>query len=288
MDTVAASIAEVAKHHHGGEIHPHPPHPRPHPHYVEHVTAAGVRTLTLVTIIMAVAFCVFVGSAIGRKGSDRAHAFLGFFICGMAALSYFAMSTQEGAIDIHVHGGYRQVFYARYIDWFVTTPLLLLDVLLLSGASIGDTLWIVAADVLMIITGLISAMVHHGQWTWFIIGCIAMLAVFYGLFVPARNAAYARSNEVGSLYTSLVAMLLVLWTCYPIVFAMAEGTGRISSNKEVLLYGILDVLAKVVFGAILVSRAPATPQGSSFLERSINAPLLGQNVGVDDNLADPL
>jgi len=57
----------------------------------------------------------------------------------------------------------------------VTTPLLLLDVLLLSGASIGDTLWIVAADVLMIITGLISAMVHHGQWTWFIIGCIAMV-----------------------------------------------------------------------------------------------------------------
>jgi len=122
MDTVAASIAEVAKHHHGGEIHPHPPHPRPHPHYVEHVTAAGVRTLTLVTIIMAVAFCVFVGSAIGRKGSDRAHAFLGFFICGMAALSYFAMSTQEGAIDIHVHGGYRQVFYARYIDCEYSWP----------------------------------------------------------------------------------------------------------------------------------------------------------------------
>ena len=27
--------------------------------------------------------------------------------------------------------------------------------------------------------------------------------------------------------------LLVLWTCYPIVFALAEGTGKISSNKEV-------------------------------------------------------
>ena len=36
---------------------------------------------------------------------------------------------------------------------FVTTPLLLLDVLLLSGCSIGDLLWIIAADVLMIITG---------------------------------------------------------------------------------------------------------------------------------------
>ncbi len=30
-----------------------------------------------------------------------------------------------------------------------------------------------------------------------------------------------------------MTFLLVLWTCYPIVFALAEGTGKISSNKEV-------------------------------------------------------
>ncbi len=39
--------------------------------------------------------------------------------------------------------------------------------------------------------------------------------------------------QIGSLYTGLVASLLVIWTCYPIVFALAEGTGKISSNKEV-------------------------------------------------------
>ena len=35
----------------------------------------------------------------------------------------------------------RDVFYARYIDWFVTTPLLLLDLLLLSAVPVGTVLW---------------------------------------------------------------------------------------------------------------------------------------------------
>ena len=30
---------------------------------------------------------------------------------------------------------------ARYIDWFFTTPLLLLDVLLIAGTTFGTTLW---------------------------------------------------------------------------------------------------------------------------------------------------
>lgn len=35
----------------------------------------------------------------------------------------------------------RDVFYARYIDWFITTPLLLLDLLLLSAVPVSTVLW---------------------------------------------------------------------------------------------------------------------------------------------------
>ena len=53
------------------------------------------------------------------------------------------MAQQEGA------GSYsKQKFIlpsmnmqARYIDWFFTTPLLLLDILLIAGVSFGTTLW---------------------------------------------------------------------------------------------------------------------------------------------------
>jgi bacteriorhodopsin len=271
-------VLDVAKH---GHIFP--PHGK---HIVEHITSKGVSWLQFVTIVMTVAFFVFVGAAVSRTGKNRANALCSYTIAGIAALSYLAMATQTGSVVINVGGADRQIFYARYIDWLFTTPLLLLDVLLLSGIAIGDLIWIVVADILMILTGLISALVTEGQWVWFTIGCVAMLAVFYGLLGPGRQMAYGRSDTVGRSYTGLVVYLLVLWTLYPIVFALAEGTGKITPDKEVVLYGILDILAKVVFGAIVVSVAPHQEStGESFLEKNIAAPLLGRS---DDNIDDTL
>lgn len=66
-------------------------------------------------------------------------------------------------------------------------------------------------------------------------------------------------------------MTVVLWTGYPIVFALTEGKGRISPDAEVIVYGVLDVVggaealqtglatngyppqfAKIVFGMYLL------------------------------------
>jgi hypothetical protein len=38
-------------------------------------------------------------------------------------------------------------------------------------------------------------------------------------------------------------MIIVLWTGYPIIFALTEGKGRISVDAEVICYGILDVVS---------------------------------------------
>jgi bacteriorhodopsin len=32
-----------------------------------------------------------------------------------------------------------------------------------------------------------------------------------------------------------------LWTAYPIVWALSEGTNKISVNTEIIAYGVLDV-----------------------------------------------
>ena len=50
-------------------------------------------------------------------------------------------------------------------DWAITTPLLLLDILLLAGLSIGDTLWILFADIAMIVTGLFGALLPN-RYKW--------------------------------------------------------------------------------------------------------------------------
>ena len=38
-------------------------------------------------------------------------------------------------------GNLRSIYYARYVDWFFTTPLILLDVILMGNVALGATLW---------------------------------------------------------------------------------------------------------------------------------------------------
>lgn len=64
---------------------------------------------------------------------------------------------------------YRQVLWARYVDWALTTPLLLLDLGLLAGLSGVHLLSAIVADVIMILTGLFAAFgsEHTAQkWGW--------------------------------------------------------------------------------------------------------------------------
>lgn len=72
-----------------------------------------------------------------------------------ARLNYFAGSlriepdstllqaSQGGSTYIYQYRGnnLRQIYWARYVDWFFTTPLLLLDILLIAGVPVGTTMW---------------------------------------------------------------------------------------------------------------------------------------------------
>ena len=46
-------------------------------------------------------------------------------------------------------------------------------------------------------------------------------------------------------------------SAYPVVWALCEGTGRLSADTEVLLFGILDVIAKPVWGLWIVLAIPS-------------------------------
>jgi bacteriorhodopsin len=65
----------------------------------------------------------------------------------------------------HVH---RQVYWARYVDWLLTTPLLLIDLGLLAGLNGASIFSAVVADVVMILGGLFAAFSwnHKAKWGW--------------------------------------------------------------------------------------------------------------------------
>lgn len=88
----------------------------------------------------------------------------------------------------------RQVYWARYIDWLLTTPLLLLDLALLAGLSPATTVSIMIVDVFMILTGLFSGLVpaaysdgSRARWLFYAVSCVALLIILYTLIVNGRQ-----------------------------------------------------------------------------------------------------
>lgn len=152
------------------------------------------------------------------------------FITTFAFLSYFAMATGDGiaykqATEVEhnkhvpdiVHYVYREVYYARYIDWTLTTPLLLLDLALLAGLSGANILVAIVADLIMILTGLFAAFgSHDGQkWGWYAFGCIAYLVVVYQLAFNGRAAAAGKDGKTKAFFGAIAGFTLILWTIYP-------------------------------------------------------------------------
>ena len=56
------------------------------------------------------------------------------------------------------------------------------------------------------------------------------------------------------LFMKLLGIFTLLWFIYPILWVLGtEGTRTLSLTGEVLVFAVIDVLAKVGFGIVLVT-----------------------------------
>jgi bacteriorhodopsin len=194
-----------------------PPIP-PHLNHPEEITKMGETYLWVVFAVMAAGVVVF--TALTRRAAYRFRALYvtNLLILIFAAISYFAMATGIGKTvihsDPHHRSNYRDVYYARYIDWIFTTPLLILDLTLLSGLPIAETVILIVANEIMIVTGIIAAL-HPSlkyRWGFYAFSCTAFLYVIWALVTSARSYAFLRHPKVGSLYNQVSLALVVVWT----------------------------------------------------------------------------
>ncbi len=178
----------------------------------------------------------------------------------LAACSYFAMAVGQGSVLRHsdVGAGFDYNFYfARYLDWLFTTPLLLtaLSLTAMHGAlrRPGLLLGVVVSDVIMILTALffgLSAVVWI-KWTWFAISCGAFLAVYYVIWTGLRDEANTQREDVRATFVRNAALLSVVWFVYPLVLLVdPEGLNLIGSTASVGAIVVLDLVAKVVYGLL--------------------------------------
>jgi len=226
------------------------------------ITTHGSDWYWAVTAVMFVSSFVFIGLSFRVSRDRRIFHYITAAITLVASIAYFTMASNLGyaaiAVEFHrtdpkVAGLYREIFYVRYIDWFVTTPLLLLDLLLTAGMPWPTILYTILIDEIMIVTGLVGALVVSSyKWGYFVFAMFALFFIAYNVVLVGRAHAGSINANVGKTYTLCGAWTIFLWFLYPIAWGLSEGGNVISPDSEAVFYGILDILAKPVFGTILL------------------------------------
>merc|ERR1711976_619020 len=99
-------------------------------------------------------------------------------------------------------GDGRQFYFARYIDWGLTTPLMLHSLVHFAGASDDTSIYMFFMDVLMIVAGLIASVVDGGfKWFFFAFAILTFLPVIHYI-------CWLRSKVVDARLTTLFLLEL--------------------------------------------------------------------------------
>lgn len=114
-------------------------------------------------------------------------------------------------------------------------------------------LYTLMLDEIMIITGLVGALVASSyKWGYFVISMFALFGIFYNVVFVARNHARVLGSVVSRTFLLCGVWTMGLWFIYPIAWGVSEGGNVISPDSEAVFYGVLDIMAKPVFGALLL------------------------------------
>jgi bacteriorhodopsin len=149
----------------------------------------------------------------------------------------------------------------RYVDWLLTVPLLLIELILVMGLSKAETasksIKLGSAAALMIILGYpgeVSGGIDSTRFIWGALSMIPFLYIVITLFSGLSSSISKQAEDVRGLISAARWVVILSWCFYPVVyfapFVMTLSGGSAVTVIEVG-YTIADVIAKAVFGVMI-------------------------------------
>jgi bacteriorhodopsin len=215
-------------------------------------------------VAMAAGTLYFVMERGDLKPQHRIAATYAAIITFIAAIMYWIMTDIVGFFDQSA-GEVGATMPYRYIDWLLTTPLLLVEfgviVAIAGAATKGFVSRLVIADIIMIVTGYLGEVGTEGEVStivWFVISSLAWLYIVYAVFQVKLDGMPAYAASAVKVMRRFV---MFGWAIYPIGTATEEfmklSGADVSAAVAIaaIVYVIADVLNKVGFGMIAVNAA---------------------------------
>jgi len=140
----------------------------------------------------------------------------------------------------------------------------------------------ILADEVMIVTGLVGALTSSTyKWGYWTFAMLAFFYVIYSLVITGRSYANALAPEVGKVYLLCGVLTVGVWFLYPIAWGVSEGGNVIHPDGEAIFYGILDVIAKPVFGTLLIlGHRNVTSQMVGITVMDFQDPIVREKAGI--------
>ena len=147
----------------------------------------------------------------------------------------------------------------RYVDWLLTVPLLMIELILVMKLSASET-WSKATR-LGLLAAVMVVLGYPGEisddattrWIWWGAAMIPFVWIVYELFVGLSKSIAAQPENVRGLVDSARWLTLVSWSFYPVVFIfpMIGLTGGVAETAVQVGYTVADIVAKAVFGVVI-------------------------------------
>jgi bacteriorhodopsin len=167
-----------------------------------------------------------------------------------------AYSLQDGVLTVT---GYAFNDAYRYVDWLLTVPLLLIELVLVMRLSQQETtsksLTLGFAAALMIVLGYPGEIADDNttRAIWGTLSTIPFLYIVWQLFVGLGKSIESQPESVRGLIKKARLLTFASWGFYPIVYMIPYtnfGGGAVETGVQVG-YTIADIVAKAGLGILI-------------------------------------
>ncbi|GJE85618.1 family A G protein-coupled receptor-like protein [Phanerochaete sordida] len=211
-----------------------------------HITNHASDWLWSVFSVMTVSMVgMLVWSHMRPRGTRFFHN-VALIILFVSTLTYLALASDLGATPIQTEfraQGTRQIFYVRYIQWFINFPLLLILMLFATGLAMTEILTTAFFAWIVVVCGLVGALIQSSyKWGFFTFGLVAMFYIWTVLLGHGPRTTFNAGPGMRTGYIRGSGVITLLLLLYPICWACSEGGNVISPTSEAVWYGVLDLL----------------------------------------------
>ena len=160
----------------------------------------------------------------------------------------------------------------RYVDWLLTVPLLLIELILVmrlpQGESVRRATKLALLAAVMVLLGYPGEIAtdNNTRWTWWALSMIPFVLIVFDLFFGLKNSIASQPGEVRGMVNVARWTTVVSWCFYPVVFTLpmlglAGGSARAAVQVG---YTISDIVAKAGFGVLIYMIALRKSQVEGF------------------------